>query len=89
MKFSILAIIATLTVAANCAPTAEPVAAPGLIEWLTGEDSVPDWSMTDCSKATSKSNPNFLTNDWCIKNCKNCVSMKLKCKSQLSRDCDI
>ncbi|EPS35103.1 hypothetical protein H072_11427 [Dactylellina haptotyla CBS 200.50] len=87
MQFSIIAVVATLAAVAQCAP--QPVAEPGLIEWLTGEDSVPSWSMSDCRGAVSRSNPNPLTNDWCIKNCQNCVSMKLKCKSRLSKDCKI
>ncbi|KAK6330339.1 hypothetical protein TWF696_003435 [Orbilia brochopaga] len=89
MRGLLVAIIATLTVVAQGAPAPEPIAAPGLIDWLTGEDVVPDWSMSQCAKATAKFDPNPLTNDWCIKNCQNCVSMKLKCKKRLSKDCDI
>ncbi|KAK6543532.1 hypothetical protein TWF694_000278 [Orbilia ellipsospora] len=87
MQFSILAIIATLAVVAQCAP--QPVANPGLVDWITGEDVVPDWSMSDCAKAKAKSNPNPFVNEYCIKNCQNCVSMKLKCKKRLSKECDI
>ncbi|KAJ6256469.1 hypothetical protein Dda_8331 [Drechslerella dactyloides] len=89
MRFLIATLIATLAVVTQGAPAAEPVAAPGIIDWLTGQDSVPDWTIAQCAKAADKWNPNPLTNEWCIKNCENCVRMKLRCKSQLSKSCDI
>ncbi|EPS38456.1 hypothetical protein H072_7799 [Dactylellina haptotyla CBS 200.50] len=73
MQFSMVAVLTTLAVVAQCAPVAAPAPFPG-------------WSMEQCAKAKSKASP--LLNAVCVLNCKNCVSMKLDCEA-LADACDI